>query len=88
MRTVTVKILDCDYRVKASEAGEAMLGIAGEIVDSRMRQVREQNPHQPLAQTAVVACLDLVGEFLEEEAKKDKQLKTRLQTLIDKLNRV
>lgn len=88
MRTVTVNILDCDYRVRTSEAGEAVLGIAREIVDSRLRQVRKQYPHQPLAQTAVVACLDLVGEFLEEEVKKDKQLRERLQVLIDKLNRV
>jgi hypothetical protein len=50
--------------------------------------VRKQYPNQPLAQTAVIACLDLVGEFLEEDSKRDGRTQARLQLLIDKLNRI
>jgi cell division protein ZapA (FtsZ GTPase activity inhibitor) len=85
MKTVTVSILGCDYRISTSEAGEALLGVAREIVDTRMQEARKQYPHQPLAQAAVVTCLDLVGEFLEEAAKQDGRLKNRLRTLIDEL---
>jgi cell division protein ZapA (FtsZ GTPase activity inhibitor) len=88
MKTVSVNILDCEYRIRTSEAGEAVLGVAREVVDSRMREVRKQYPHQPLAQTAVIACLDLVGEFLEEEQRKNGRAKARLQLLIDKLDRI
>jgi cell division protein ZapA (FtsZ GTPase activity inhibitor) len=86
MKTLAVNILGCDYRIRTSEAGEAVLGITQEIVDTRMREVRGHYPHQPLAQTAIISCLDLVGEFLDEETKKDSRVKTRLQLLIDKLN--
>jgi cell division protein ZapA (FtsZ GTPase activity inhibitor) len=85
MKTLTVNILGCDYRIRTSEAGEAVLGVAREIVDGKLRDLRSQNPGQPLAQTAVLACLDLVGEFLEEESRRDSRLRDRLQLLIDKL---
>jgi len=88
MKTLAVDILGCEYKVQTSEAGEALLGVVSEIVDSRMRELRKRFPHQPLAQTAVLASLDLVGEFLEEEQKKDSRLKHRLRSLIDKLNNV
>jgi cell division protein ZapA (FtsZ GTPase activity inhibitor) len=88
MKTLAVNILGCEYKVQTSEAGEALLGVASEIVDSRMRELRKRFPHQPLAQTAVLASLDLVGEFLEEEQKKDSRLRHRLRSLIDKLNTV
>lgn len=88
MKTLAVDILGCEYKVQTSEAGEALLGVVSEIVDSRMRELRKRFPHQPLAQTAVLASLDLVGEFLEEEQKKDSRLKHRLRSLIDELNNV
>jgi len=88
MKTVTVNILDCDYRIRTSEAGEALLNVTREVVDSRMREVRRQYPHQSVTQTAVVACLDLVGEFLDEESRKDGRTRNRLQLLIDKLKRI
>jgi cell division protein ZapA (FtsZ GTPase activity inhibitor) len=88
MKVVTVNILGCDYRIQTSEAGEAVLGVAQEIVDTKLQEARRQYPHQSLAQTAIVACLDLVGEFLEEEVKKDSRFKNRLRLLIDKLNRI
>jgi len=86
MKTLAVNILGCEYKVQTSEAGEALLGVVQEIVDSRMRELRVRFPHQPLAQTAVLTSLDLVGEFLEEEQKKDSRLKHRLRSLIDKLS--
>jgi len=86
MKTQVVNILGCDYRIRTSAAGEAVLGAAQEVVDTRMREVRSQFPDQPLAQTAVIACLDLVGEFLAEDSKRDSRTKARLQSLIDKLN--
>jgi len=88
MKTLAVDILGCEYKVQTSEAGEALLGVVSEIVDSRMRELRKRFPHQPLTQTAVLASLDLVGEFLEEEQKKDSRLKHRLRSLIDELNNV
>jgi cell division protein ZapA (FtsZ GTPase activity inhibitor) len=88
MNTLAVNILGCEYKVQTSEAGEALLGVVQEIVDSRMRELRKRFPHQPLAQTAVLASLDLVGEFLEEEQKKESRLRHRLRSLIDKLNNV
>jgi cell division protein ZapA (FtsZ GTPase activity inhibitor) len=86
MKTVSVNIVGCEYRIRTSEAGEALLGVAREIVDTRMQERRQQCPHQSLAQTAVVTCLDLVGEFLEEETKRDSRMKNRLRLLIDRLN--
>lgn len=88
MKTVTVKILDCDYRLRTSEAGEALLVRAQEIVDARMRETKRQFPHQPLVYNAIVSCLDLVGEFLEEETRQNRQVKQRLRQLIDKLKQI
>jgi len=88
MKTLAVNILGCEYKIQTSEAGEALLGVVQEIVDSRMRELRKRHPHQPLAQTAVLASLDLVGEFLEEEQKKDSRTKQRLRSLIDKLDSI
>ncbi|MEO0109028.1 MAG: cell division protein ZapA [candidate division WOR-3 bacterium] len=87
MKTLTVNILGYDYHVRTSEADEAVLGIAREIVDTRLREVRERYRDQPLAQSAILTCLDLVGEFLAAEAKHDSRICVRLQTLIDKLDR-
>jgi cell division protein ZapA (FtsZ GTPase activity inhibitor) len=86
MKTHVVNILGCDYRVRISPAGESVLGTAREVVDTRMRDLRTQFPNQPLAQTAVIACLDLVGDFLVEENRRDGRTRVRLQQLIDKLN--
>lgn len=86
MKTVAVSVLGSEYKVQTSEAGEALLGTVQEIVDTKLRDLRKRFPHEPIAQTAVLACLDLVGEFLEEERREENRLKNRLRLLIDKLN--
>jgi cell division protein ZapA (FtsZ GTPase activity inhibitor) len=88
MKILAVNVLGSEYKIQTSEAGEALLGVVQEIVDTKLRDLRKRFPHQPVAQTAVLASLDLVGEFLEEEQKNEDRLKGRLRSLIDKLNNI
>jgi len=61
---VDVKILDRDYRLAVSEEGKENLLRAVEIVDEKMRSIREAGKISGLDRIAVMAALQLAHELL------------------------
>lgn len=87
MQSFVVKVFGSEYNVKADQDGEYVLKVA-EIVDQKMRQISEQY-HQPAtAKTAVLACLNLVDESLQEKKAATEWLCRRVGALIEKLEGV
>jgi cell division protein ZapA len=61
---VDVKILDRDYRLAVSEEAKENLLRAVEIVDEKMRSIREAGKISGLDRIAVMAALQLAHELL------------------------
>ena len=84
METCKVRILGSDYSVKTDRDSRHAERVAG-IVDERMRQIEEKFSPGSTTRTAVLACLTLVDEQLQQELPDDDWVRQRVGTLIDKL---
>ncbi len=87
MQNFVVKVFGSEYNVRADQEGEYVLKVA-EIVDQKMREISNQY-HQPTtAKTAVLACLNLVDESLQESRAASEWICRRVGALIEKLGSV
>ncbi len=87
MQNFVVKVLGSEYNVRADQDGEYVLKVA-EIVDKKMREVSNQFQQPNTAKTAVLACMNLVDESLQNTQAERDWICQRVGGLIEKLARV
>jgi len=63
--TVTVKILDKEYKVACPEEQEAELVVSAKYLDKQMRSIRDTGKVIGLERIAVMAALNLSHELLQ-----------------------
>lgn len=90
--SVTVVILDEEYRFKSPESEIEQLKTAAQFLDKKMRQTRSSSAQKmPLEKIAIITALNLTYEFLAyqnktlEDAEKSNELIALLQ---EKLSQV
>lgn len=88
---VVVTIFGNDYRVVAEDLDvERIKTIAG-IVDKKMRDIHREFPLPSTTKIAVLACLNLVDEYLQNKDQLERRLKdleSRITALILKTDEV
>ena len=87
MKTFTLNVLGSDYKIKTDRNGDYVLNI-GKIVDDKMKQINKHYPQGSLGKTAVVTCINLVDDFLTEKQTDIEQTNRRINSLIEKLERI
>ena len=75
---MTVEIFGESYALKGDAEAELVRELAG-IVDAQMRRVAQVNPRLPAAKLAVLAALNIAGEY--------KRLEDDYRALIDMLKK-
>jgi len=86
---VLVNIFGNDYRITSEDIDEERIKKIAEIVDKKMRDIHREFPLPSTTKIAVLACLNLVDEFLQKEEhlnKKISELEQRINSLILKID--
>lgn len=86
---VVVTIFGNDYRVISDDLNPERIREVAEIVDSKMKEIHREFPLPSTTKIAVLACLNLVDDFLQREdqqTKKISETEERIRSLILKLN--
>jgi len=87
MKSIAVKIFGSEYYVKADDDDDRVSEIAG-IVDEKMKEIDRQF-HQPSStRIAVLACMNLVDEYVRKNEHDAARLSKRIGALIEKLEAV
>jgi len=87
MKTYILNVFGSDYKIKTDRNGDYVLNI-GKIVDEKMKQIHKQYPQGSLAKTAVVSCINLVDDYLEDKQHQNELISRRINLLIEKLERI
>ncbi|MGA9854989.1 MAG: cell division protein ZapA [Gammaproteobacteria bacterium] len=85
---VTVRILDKEYQVACPDDEREALLESAELLNRKMREIRESGKVVGLDRIAVVAALNLSHEILQNQTMAndaDRDLLGRLRTLNDQL---
>jgi cell division protein ZapA len=85
---VTVRILDKEYQVACPDNEREALLESAELLNRKMREIRESGKVVGLDRIAVLAALNLSHEILQNQAMAndaDRDLLGRLRTLNDRL---
>lgn len=61
---VTVKVLDEVYTIRGDEDSQYIFQLA-EMVDERMRDVRQQDPYLTHGQVAVLGALNIADQYMK-----------------------
>ena len=69
---VAVSILDKEYRVNCPEEERKALSEAAQLVNSKMREIRDAGRVLGNERIAVMAALNLAYDFLQYKAEKDE----------------
>lgn len=86
---VVVTIFGNDYRVISDDLNPERIKEVAEIVDSKMKEIHREFPLPSTTKIAVLACLNLVDDFLQREdqqTKKISETEERIRSLILKLD--
>jgi len=86
---VVVNIFGNEYRVIAEDLNTERIKKIAEIVDQKMREIHREFPLPSTTKIAVLACLNLVDEYLQNEAqlnKKISDMEQRISNLILKID--
>jgi len=86
---VVVTIFGNDYRVISDDLNPERIREVAEIVDSKMKEIHREFPLPSTTKIAVLACLNLVDDFLQREdqqTKKISETEERIRSLILKLD--
>ena len=86
---VVVTIFGNDYRVISDDLNPERIKEVAEIVDSKMKEIHREFPLPSTTKIAVLACLNLVDDFLqreEQQTKKMSETEERIRSLILKLD--
>ncbi len=87
MQNFVVKVFGSEYNIRADQDGEYVLKIA-EIVDKKMREISSQFQQPNTVRTAVLACMNLVDESLQNARAEKEWISQRVGVLIEKLAKV
>lgn len=84
-QTLTVTILEREYRVACPEGQEAKLEEAARSLDRKMKEIRRTGKVFGIERIAVMAALNLTRELLdrEPESSVDSEALARLEQKID-----
>lgn len=88
---VVVNIFGNDYRITSEDMDEERIKKIAEIVDKKMKDIHREFPLPSTTKIAVLACLNLVDEFLQKEEvlnQKITELEQRINSLILKIDEV
>lgn len=88
MKTVEVRIYGQTYSLKVDLEEEEVRRLAG-LVDQRMKEVASASPTATSLQVAILAALDLVGEYATDPRLKiDPDIEVRVETKADAMLRM
>lgn len=90
-KEVMVNIFGNDYRITSEDMDEERIKKIAEIVDKKMKDIHREFPLPSTTKIAVLACLNLVDEYLQKEEhlnQKISELEQRINTLILKIDEV
>ncbi len=87
MKTFSLNILGSEYKIKTDRNGDFVLNIE-RIVDEKIKQIHRQYPQGSLAKTAIISCVNLADDFLTEKEQNNEFVNRRINSLIEKLERV
>lgn len=88
---VVVTIFGNDYRVVAEDLDAERIKAIAEIVDKKMRDIHREFPLPSTTKIAVLACLNLVDEYLQNKEQLERRLEdleSRITALIAKTDEV
>ena len=86
---VIVNIFGNDYRVISDDVDTERIKEVAEIVDARMKEIHREFPLPSTTKIAVLACLNLVDDYLQRENQLNKKLsemEERVRSLILKID--
>lgn len=86
---VIVNIFGNDYRVISDDVDTERIKEVAEIVDARMKEIHREFPLPSTTKIAVLACLNLVDDYLQRENQLNKKLsemEERIRSLILKID--
>ncbi len=86
---VIVNIFGNDYRIISEEMDVERIKKIAEIVDKKMREIHRDFPLPSTTKIAVLACLNLVDEYLQREEQFNRKivdLEQRISSLILKID--
>jgi cell division protein ZapA len=86
---VVVTIFGNDYRVISDDLDTERIKEVAEIVDAKMKEIHREFPLPSTTKIAVLACLNLVDDFLQREDQHNKkvfEIEDRVKSIILKLD--
>jgi cell division protein ZapA len=86
---VIVNIFGNDYRVISDDVDTERIKEVAEIVDAKMKEIHREFPLPSTTKIAVLACLNLVDDYLQRENQLNKKLsemEERVRSLILKID--
>ncbi|HEX7319389.1 MAG TPA: cell division protein ZapA [bacterium] len=86
---VVVNIFGNEYRVIAEDVDAERIKKIAEIVDKKMREIHREFPLPSTTKIAVLACLNLVDEYLQSDTQLNKKIgdiEQRISNLILKID--
>jgi len=86
VRTVNVKLLDKEYAISCPDGAEAELIASADLLDSKMRDIREQAKLLGLERIAVMAGLNLAHELLKSGPTNAVGTELHLKRLAEKID--
>jgi cell division protein ZapA len=86
---VIVNIFGNDYRVISDDVDTERIKEVAEIVDAKMKEIHREFPLPSTTKIAVLACLNLVDDYLQRDNQLNKKLsemEERIRSLILNIN--
>lgn len=85
---IIVNIFGNDYRVISEDVDAERIKKIAEVVDKKMKDIHREFPLPSTTKIAVLACLNLVDEYMQRDAqssKKISEMEERIRSLILKI---
>lgn len=86
---IVVNIFGNDYRVISDDLDSERIKEVAQIVDGKMKEIHREFPLPSTTKIAVLACLNLVDDFMRREnqhKKKIADMDERIKTLLQKID--
>ena len=84
-----MSIFGNDYRVISDDLNPERIKEVAEIVDAKMKEIHREFPLPSTTKIAVLACLNLVDDYMQREVQHKKKLtemEEKIRSLILKLD--
>ncbi|RVU29769.1 MULTISPECIES: cell division protein ZapA [Neptunomonas] len=83
---VAIKLMDKEYVVGCPDGAEAELFASADLLDKKMREIRDSGKVLGLERVAVMAALNLSHELLKSKEEQREHIETRIQRLGAKID--